>query len=129
MPLNRDNLRTFHTGLYGTLLESVVLYKRGDDQRQGTVTTYRLWDVRWSKTYKSGEPLQGDMSSSHRRQLHIPRVELDRIGVEYINAIDTFKDEQGRFWRPESYQTIVIKLAECHLCVDCLRCDPPRSGG
>ncbi len=128
MPLNKQNTRTFHRTLYGTILESVTLLKRGPDQQQGTVTAYGLHQCRWSRIYKTGQPLQGDMSSNHRRTLHIPVIELDRIGITYISAVDRFVDQDGRFWQPESYNTITVKLIENHMCVDCVRIDPPTSG-
>ena len=125
MPLNKTNTRTFHRTLYAGILEKVTLLKREDDLRQGTVTSYTVYQIRWSRVYKSGEPFQGDMHSDHRRTIHIPRVELDRIGVAYINPADRFVDEQNRIWQPESTTQIVIPLFSNHICVDCLRADNP----
>lgn len=120
MPLNRRTTRTFHRRLYATELESVTLLKRKDDQKQGTVTSHKLFQCRWSRTIKTGEPLAGEMLSSHAAQLHIPRIELDRIKVHYINPIDRFIDRKGRTWQPESTTTITEKLFSNHVCVDLL---------
>lgn len=129
MPINRKNQKTFHRHLYAGMNETVTLHKRGNDQRQGTVTKYLLFQCRWSKIYKAGEPLQADMSSAHSRRLHIPVIELERNGIAFINAADEFIDKEGRHWRPESKQTITVQLIQQHFCVDCVRCDPPNSGG
>ena len=128
MPLNKKNTRTFHRTLYGTILEPVTLLKRGNDQQQGTVTGMSLFNCRWSRIFKSGQTLQADMTSSHRRTLHIPVVELDRVGVAFLNALDRFVDVEGRYWQPESGNTITVKLIENHVCVECLRVDPPQEG-
>lgn len=123
MPLNKRNTKVFHRTLYAGILESVILLKRNDDQQEGTVTAIQLFQVRWGQIAKTGEPIAGDMSSEHTRTLHIPRCELDRVGVWYINAADRFQDEQGRIWEPESTTTIDVKLFENHLCVNCKRLD------
>ena len=120
MPLNRRTTRTFHRQLYATELESVTLLKRKDDQKQGTVVSYKLFECRWSRTIKTGEPLAGEMLSSHAAQLHIPRIMLDKVGVHYINPTDQFIDRKGRTWQPESTTTITNKLFENHVCVDLL---------
>lgn len=112
----------FYRRLYGGqgMLQSVTLYKRNDDQAQGTVTTYTLFRVRWSMIFKTGEPLQGEMLSSHSRRLHIPVTELRRVGVHYLNPLDRFKDRDGRVWQPEAPTMITDKLLETHWCCDCL---------
>lgn len=125
MPLNAKNQRTFHRRLYSGILQSVLLLKRNNDQQEGTVTSYRLFQVRWSMLHKSGQPIQGDMSVGSNRSAHIPRCELDRVGVWYINALDRLVDKQGRYWQPESDSEITVKLFEDHICVDCKRVDPP----
>ena len=127
MPLNKHNQRVFHRTLFAGILESVTLLKRGDDQQQGTVRSILLFQCRWGLITRTGETIQGGMLSDHRRTLHIPRVELDRcnVGVQYINPADRFIDEQGRHWQPESTTEIREKLFEVHVCVDCLRVDPP----
>lgn len=127
MAINEKNQRSFHRKLYaGTgMLQTVTCLKREDDQRQGVVRSVTLYQCRWSKIYKTGEPLQQDMATSHMRTLHVPRKEMDRTGINYFNATDTFVDRDGRHWRPESPQTITTKLLEVHVCIDCVRCDPP----
>ncbi len=128
MPLNRSTTRVFHRVLYATELQTLTLIKRGDDQREGVQVTYLLYECRWSRIYKTGEPYQGDMVSDHRRLLHIPRIELDRVGVNYLNPIDRFVDQEGRYWQPESTTLLTLQLFENHYCVQCLRVDPPVVG-
>lgn len=127
MPLNVRNTRTFHRCLYAGILESVTLLKRNDNQQQGTVTSYALFQCRRSMIFKMGETLQGDMNSDHRATWHVPRIELDRIGISYLNPLDRIVDNKGRYWQPESNMLITIKLFENHVCVDCLRVDPPKA--
>jgi hypothetical protein len=121
MPLRRGNTRTFHRTLFGGILETITLMKRGDDQQQGTVVSYVLFQCRRGLITKTGETLAGDMVSSHRTIWHIPRIELDRIGISYLNPLDQIVDSQGRTWQPESTTEIVDKLFENHLDVQCLR--------
>ena len=128
MPLSQQNQRTFHRHLYSEQIKAagkVTLLKRGDDQREGIITKYCLFEAWWSSIHKTGEAIQGDMSSDHRRTIHLARIELDRIGVQYINTLDTFIDREGRWWRPESNTRIDVKLFEDQVRVDCLRIDPP----
>ena len=119
MPLNRYNTTVFHRVLYSSELESCTLLKRSDDQQQGTVRAVVLWDIRWSMIHKSGETYRHEQQSNHYRSLHIPRIELDRVGVQYINPLDRFVDQEGRTWQPESGETITIKLFQNHVCVAC----------
>lgn len=121
MPLTRYNTRTFHRHLYGPgILETVTLYKRDDDQSAGTVRAVTLFDVRFSRVFKTGEPLKNDMASDHRAEIHIPRIELDRAGVNYINALDRFlRRIDGSLWQPESDTLVTVKLMLNHVCVQC----------
>jgi hypothetical protein len=129
VPINRFNQKFMMRGLYAGQLEDVTLLKRGDDQQQGAVRSAKLFGCRWSKIYKTGQTIQGDMVGDHRRQLHIPAAELERVGVAYLNPTDRFVDQSGRYWQPESTTTITIKLLETHFCVQCLRVDPPVVSG
>lgn len=126
MPLNRYNTRTFHRTFYAGELEKVILYKRNDDMDASTVTKYTLFDCRWTRIFKMGEPIQGDMSSDHRRRIQVPRSELDRIGVDHLNALDVFVDLKGRYWRPESMDRMDINLFENHMLIPVQRVDPPK---
>lgn len=119
MPLNKDNTRTFHRTLYAGQLETVTLLKRDDDQQEGTVRSVVLFDVRFSRIRKAGQPLRGDVSTGLFREIHIPRIQLDRVGVAYINVLDRFVDQSGRTWQPETDQPIQVKLFENHVCVMC----------
>lgn len=125
MPLSPRNQRTFHRTLFAGWNETIILLKRGDDQKEGTVTSLRVFNCRHSIFTKSGEPLQGDMVSDHRVTWHLPKFELDRVGVNYISPIDRIVDSKGRYWQPESTTEIRVKLGEVHIDVDCLRADPP----
>lgn len=127
MPLNRRNQRVFHRTLFAGMNQTVTLLKRGDDLQQGTVTAYTLFQVRRSLISKTGEQIVGGTQSDHRCIWHIPRVEMDRVGVTYINSADRIVDQEGRYWQPEATTEIVDKLLELHLDLQCLRIDPPGS--
>lgn len=105
--------------------ETVTLLKRGDDQQAGTVTNYLLFDCRRSLITLTQEPLQGDMMANHRTIWHIPRIELDRVGVAHLHPIDRIVDQQNRYWQPESTTEVADKLFENHIDLQCLRVDPP----
>lgn len=129
MPLNKRTTLHFHRILYATELETVTLLKRNQDMNAGIVTSYKMYDCRWGQTIKTGEPLQADMLSNHRRAIHIPRLELKRIGIQDISPLDRFIDVEGRYWQPEATTHITLKLWENHMCIDCLRVDPPVVSG
>jgi hypothetical protein len=119
-----------HRKLYAGQLETITMLKRGDDQAAGTVRRLTLFECRRSMHHKNMQPVQGDMSAHHWTVWHIPRTELDRVGVAHINALDIFIDYSGpehveRWWEPESTTNISVKLFEDHVCVGCLRRDPP----
>lgn len=130
MPLNRENQRHFHRQLYAGMLESVRILKRGDDQQQGTVTAFVVHEARRGQIVKTGETIQGDMTSNHRVTWHLPKSELDRVGINFLSPLDRIEqiegEEAGRFWQPEATTDIEIKLLGVHICVFCLRVDPPR---
>ena len=115
------------------MLQTVILLKRGDNQQQGTVTSYTIYECRQSLINKNpGETFQGDMTSDHRCIWHIPRVEMQRIGVHYFNPLDRIIDSIShenrlRYWQPEGTTNIDITLFEVHVDLWCLRVDPPVS--
>ena len=125
MVLNRQDFSTFHNRLYAGVgcLETVTLLKRGDDQNQGTVTAYTIFNARWERFRKSGQSLAGSMSSNHTRGLHIPQSEMCRIGIliSNINVLDRFVDKECRVWQPESPETLTVQLLAEHLCIQCKR--------
>ena len=134
MPLSRENQREMHLILYGGTgsLETIILRKRDDDQRQGTVRSLELFDVRHSKITKTGNTLQGDMTAIHHTTWHIPIVELERVGVAYLSALDKIIQvgdgnpiEAGYEWQPEGDTQITVQLFGDHLCVQCHRRDSP----
>lgn len=117
----------FHRNLYSGLgmLKSITLLKRNDDQNENVVTSYVLFECRRSQIFKSDEPIQNDMSASYRTTWHIPRIELDRIGIAYINALDRILElsdtkKVNRVWGPEATTQIIGKLFENHVCVECV---------
>ena len=123
MPLNKRNTTVFHRTLYAGELVTVTLLKRNDDQDEGTVTPYLIFQSRRSIILKQGEPYQGDMSSDHDCVWHLPRVELDRVGVNYLSAADGIVDEKGRVWQNEADIGFEVKLFENHVCMACKRAD------
>lgn len=129
MPLNAANTRVFHRTLYAGQLQTITLLKRNDDQQEGTVTSYLLFDCRRSSISKTGEPIQAGMTSEHRTTWQIPRIELDRQGITHIMPADRFVDMDSpdgflRYWQPESTTEIRDKLFQNQVFVDCLRIDP-----
>lgn len=119
--------RFFHRWLFSGRTEKVKLLKRKDNQQQGTVTEYALYECRWAGITKQGETIQQDIQVGHRRILHVPVSELERIGVEYINPADRFVDKENRYWQPESDDTIFVKMFGNHLDIPCQRIDPPNN--
>lgn len=123
MPLNKYTTRIFHRRLYATEMESIRFLKSGDNQNQGTVVAYILYDCRRSQITKQGETLDGDMVSDHYTVWHIPRIELDRVGIPYINPTDQIEQvegvEAGTMWVNESTNMIDVKLFANHVCVAC----------
>jgi hypothetical protein len=122
MSLRKRKTRDFFRKLYAAELETVKLYKRGDDQLQGQIVTHIIFGVRFqTRIVKQGQTIEGSMSSDNRRMLHIPIKELERVGVRYINALDTFEDKEGRTWRPESTVPIISQLFENVVKISVLR--------
>ena len=118
MPLNKNTVRTFNRRLYAGILEKVTLYKRDPLLNSGTVTKYCLFDCRFSQSQKSGEQIEGSMGAKEFRVIHIPRIEMDRVGITFFNAGDTFEDVEGRQWRTLAPETITTKLFQQHVCVE-----------
>lgn len=132
MPLNKSNTKAIHRRLYAGKMTTVILFKRGIDQSQGTVKTITLYQCYMSAIHKTGEPLQDDMTSSHRCVWRIPRTEMDRVGLTDINAADRIYNAnprspaQTRWWQPESTTLIDIAIFENFLAIACVRIDPPK---
>lgn len=125
MPLNARNQRTFHRTLYSGILQSITLLKRDDNQQQGTVRSIKLHQCRQTMQYREGETLLRGMNVGNRCEWCLPRIELDRVGVAYINPLDRIVDSKGRYWQPEADNLITIKLFEVHVHLACKRVDPP----
>lgn len=129
MPLNRRNSSVFHRTLYAGQLEKITLLKRGDDQQEGQVVAYSLFQCRRGNLSKHGEAIQGEMACFHSAQWLLPNVELRRIGVNYINVLDRIIDQFNMWWQPESGQTISLSQFDNFYIVDTIRVDPPLSQG
>lgn len=111
--LTKDNQGRMHEKLYaGWLQGPVTLIHRNDDLQQGTTTSYTLFNVWAKRIHHNGEPIQGSMGVGDTRGWLIPVAELNRVGVNYINALDVFVDDQGRHWQPESPDMITLQLGE-----------------
>ena len=132
MPIGPLTTRTFHRTLYAGMLQTVRLLKRDNDQQQGTITAYNLFECRQSMSFADGQTIQADMLSNHRCVWHIPAIALNAIGFTYINMLDIIDNTVGGvgigvpgFWQPESGTELIRKLFSNHYCVSCLRIDPP----
>lgn len=121
----------FHRRLYAGMLEKIRLLKRGDDQQQGTVTAYVLYEARRSSIQKAGQTLDGEMNVDHTTVWHIPTSELRRVGINYLNPADIIEqlegEEKGNQWQPEATTSIESKLFTTHAHVACLMYKPAVS--
>lgn len=132
MPLSRQNTKNFQRKLFVGWLEKIRLLKRNDDQQQGTVRAVIVFNARRSIATKTSQTIQHEMSAQHSCTWHIPKSELLRVGVEYINALDRIEqlgdgdpNEKGFFWQPESTTNIIVKLGGNEIDIETLRVDPP----
>lgn len=124
MTLRKQTTNVFHRRLYAGILETVTLLKRDNDQAQGTVTAYLLFNCRRDMMIKHGNPIHGEMTSDHRTAWMIPRTELERVGVNYLNVLDRIVDKENRYWQPENHEQIYIKLFSNYVDIACIRIDP-----
>src|SRR5689334_3418805 len=129
MPLNRRNSAVFHRTLYAGELEWVYLLKRGDDQKEGQVTRYKIFQARRGNLSKSGEALDGDDAAFHSCQWVLPGTELKRVGVNYINVLDRIVDQFNMHWQPESPNSIILSQFDNFVIIDCVRIDPAIGQG
>lgn len=111
----------------GGVLQRVTLLKRDDDQRQGTVTAYTLFQCCRSRITRTGEPIAGDETVDTRCTWHIPACELRRVGVNHLNATDRIVDEVNGTgtWQPEATTNITEKMFQQYLDLECLKTNPP----
>ena len=110
MGLSQRSTRTFHRHLYPDL-RTVVLHKRGRGQQQGTGTNYTLYMVRQKRFFYGGQNIEDAMSTNNYCEWMIPREELDRVGIDDINILDTITDvATGEIWQIESGNVIEVKL-------------------
>lgn len=124
MPMNRRNTQVYHRRLYAGQLETVHLLKRGDDQQEGVVVDYKLFQCRRGNLDKHGEPLQGDMAVGHICQWLLPCKELRRVGVNYLNVLDRIVDKFNMWWQPEAPQNLTLAIFDNYYVVNCVRVDP-----
>lgn len=124
MVLRRRNQHVFHRGLYRGQLQTVTLLKRGDDQQEGTVTAYTLFQCRRNNISKTGEAIAFDTAATTTTNWLVPCSELRRVGVNYINVIDRLVDMFHMWWQPESPQTITLAIFDNYYVIPCLRIDP-----
>ncbi len=122
MPLCERLTRLFHQALFGAQVDTVILYKRGDDQEEGEVSSFKLFRC-WggAEATKSGQPILRDMAVSHSRQLNVPKTELERYGIDHLNVLDRFKDKRGWVWQPETNQLFRFQLFENYIAIECVR--------
>ena len=138
MPLNARNTLIFHRTLYAGMLKTVTILKRGDDQQEGTVTAYTMYQCRRSRVNRTGEPIQHSMTSQVRAVWHMPHIEMKRLGINFFSAVDRIVEthdesnnplppEVWNYWQPESTTYILEKLFLNVHNLECLRVDPPRN--
>ena len=96
--------RKSFSGVY----EKVSLKKRNDNQQQGTVRNVTIFRARHGNQVKTKNTIQGDMSADHRTTWFLPRLELKRAGVSYINPTDRIVDEANLTWRKMVTSTLSI---------------------
>lgn len=124
--MNSRNQQSFHRRLFSGQNETVTILKRDDNQGQGTVRAVKVFQVRKSMLYKTGETIQGEENSNWRTTWHLPLVELKRAGIAYINPADRIVQKDGNHWQPESTTMITTKLMRQHVDVECLSVNPPK---
>ena len=132
MPISPATTRIFHRTLYANMLQTVTILKRDNDQQQGTVRAVTVANCRQSMVFKDREPIQGDMTANHRCVWHLSKIDLDAAGINFINAADRIVNLNppfgvGGYWQPESTTEVIVKLFGNHVCVSCLRVDPPST--
>lgn len=126
MPLNKRNTRNFTRVLRaGSDIQEIILYKRGDDQEQGTVVALRLFGCWRGPISRTGQPLRGRLTSDGSCFWNIPRAELNRAGVNTIMPADKIYDPiDGDYWSPFASTTITEVLFGNVVRFQCRATDP-----
>lgn len=128
MPLNARNSKNFHRCLRaGTNLQSIKYYKRGENQQQGTVTVYTLYACWREETVsRAGETLINSVVQVEiRGTWMIPKAELDRVGINFVNVTDKIHDtKEDKWWTPYSNDRITEMLMGNYAALDCHRTEP-----
>lgn len=110
MGLSQRTTRTFHKYLYPDL-RTVVVRKRGRGQQQSESVNHTLYGVRQKRFHYGGQNVDGAMTTNHYCEWMLPRTELDRVGIDDLNMIDTITDvATGEIWLIESRDVIEVKL-------------------
>ena len=133
MPLNARNTRQRHRCIWGGRQETVTLLARGNNVWEPggvndavVVRSVTLFRCLWGPIDKSGSILDNERAAYMDRRLTIPRSEMDRVGVPYINAAFFFVDKFGRFWTATASPPIHAALFENYISMTCHRIDPPN---
>lgn len=122
--------------LYAGQTQTITLLKRGDDQRQGVVTSHKLFRCRRSQYTRTGENIQGEMTADSRTVWHIPGIELKRVGIKYLNSADRIIEDHDqsnqlltqefwKHWQPEADVAIATKLHGNEIDIACWLRNPP----
>lgn len=85
------------------------------------MTSYLVFRCRHGEMEQTLEPLAGSLTAVFRTIWHVPRTELDRIGIGYLNSLDRIVDMRGWEWQPESTTEIHVKLFMNEVDLFCLR--------
>lgn len=128
MVFTARNTRHVTRTLYAGKTETITLLKRNLGQRQSVVVALKLFRCRRSKIAHTGQPIETDETVGTVTSWHIPRTELDRVGVNFLSALDRIVDKNGRYWQAESTTMLDVKLFENEVDLECLRVDPPEGG-
>lgn len=124
MPMRRINSHVFHRRLYSGQLQKITILKRNDDQAEGTVTRYELYQCRRGNLNKYGEAINLDVPAFETTQWLIPCVELRRVGINYLNVIDRIVDQFNMWWQPESGDPIDLNIFDQYYSILARRIDP-----
>ena len=99
---------------------TITLLKRSNDQAQGTVTSYQLYQCRRRPSmFHTGEPIEFHTGSADYAEFMIPKRELEAVGLTSLdlNAGDRIRDVDGYLWQIEANDVIRIRLANLYVSV------------
>ncbi len=126
MPLRPATCRTTSRTVFAGQTQWVILLKRGNDLKQGTVRAIKLFRCRRDSITKTGQTLEAEMATGNQTTWFIPNQQLKRKGVQYLNALDRIYDPKLKeYWEPETGDTISQKLFGQEWTVTCKLTNPP----